>query len=96
MLTDLPLPLCLFVMPRLYQTPTGVIITKADNDNINTVDDLKDKVIGALAISDFAGAQVQFYVMHEAGLDYIVDPKQVIFTGEVIRRDKTNLSVVVV
>lgn len=53
----------------------------ANNRDINSVDDLKNKVIGAQAFSDFAGAQAQFYVMDKNGLDYIVDPKQVIFTG---------------
>ena len=60
----------------------GTMLVRADNDEIDNVEDLKDKVIGALAISDFAGAQVQFYVMKENGLDYIMDPKQVIFTGK--------------
>ncbi|CAB9524509.1 activated protein kinase catalytic subunit alpha-1 [Seminavis robusta] len=58
----------------------GVIFTRADNYGINTLNDLKDKVIGALDISDFAGGQVQFYVMQESGLDFIMDPKQVVFT----------------
>eukprot|EP00980_Cylindrotheca_fusiformis_P005527 scaffold1172_cov115-Cylindrotheca_fusiformis.AAC.2 len=51
------------------------------NRDIKSVEDLKDKVIGAQAFSDFAGAQAQFYVMKNQGLDYIMDPKQVIFTG---------------
>jgi hypothetical protein len=51
------------------------------NIEINDVEDIKGKVIGALAYSHFAGAQAQFYVMEKNGLDYIVDPKQVIFTG---------------
>jgi hypothetical protein len=58
----------------------GVMFTRADNVNVNSVLDFKDKIIGAQSISDFAGAQVQFYVMYENGLDYIMDPKQVIFT----------------
>jgi ABC-type nitrate/sulfonate/bicarbonate transport system substrate-binding protein len=53
----------------------------ADNGEINSVADLKGKVIGAQAYSDFAGAQAQFYVMKKNGLDFIVDPKQVVFTG---------------
>jgi hypothetical protein len=48
----------------------------ANNNEINHVEDIKGK-----AYSDFAGAQAQFYVMDKNGLDYIVDPKQVIFTG---------------
>jgi ABC-type phosphate/phosphonate transport system substrate-binding protein len=53
----------------------------ANNNEINNVEDIKGKVIGAQAYSDFAGAQAQFYVMDKNGLDHIVDPKQVIFTG---------------
>ena len=66
---------------KLNWTPTGIMFTRADRIGIDSVEDLKDVVIGALAISDFAGGQAQFYIMHEYGLDYIVDPKQVIFTG---------------
>jgi ABC-type phosphate/phosphonate transport system substrate-binding protein len=51
------------------------------NTEINRVQDLKGKVIGAQAYSHFSGAQAQFYVMEKNGLDFIVDPKQVIFTG---------------
>ena len=58
------------------------MVTLADNKEINSVEDLRDKVIGAQSISDFSGAQVQFYVMIQNGLDYIMDPKQVIFTGK--------------
>jgi hypothetical protein len=53
----------------------------ANNNEIKDVKDIKGKVIGAQAYSHFAGAQAQFYVMKMNGLDYIVDPKQVIFTG---------------
>lgn len=59
----------------------GAILTLADRDDINALSDLKGKVIGALEIGDFAGAQVQFYTMRHEGMDYIMDPKQVIFTG---------------
>eukprot|EP00980_Cylindrotheca_fusiformis_P005530 scaffold1172_cov115-Cylindrotheca_fusiformis.AAC.5 len=59
----------------------GTMMVLKTNRDINSVQDLKDKVIGAQAFSDFAGAQAQFYVMRNKGLDYIMDPKQVIFTG---------------
>jgi ABC-type phosphate/phosphonate transport system substrate-binding protein len=51
------------------------------NREINRVEDLKGKIIGAQSYTHFSGAQAQFYVMERNGLDYIVDPKQVIFTG---------------
>eukprot|EP00980_Cylindrotheca_fusiformis_P023391 scaffold10429_cov126-Cylindrotheca_fusiformis.AAC.22 len=68
---------------RPYQLDifAGTIIVLASNERVNDVEDLKDKVIGAQAFSDFAGAQAQFYVMGKNGLDFVVDPKQVIFTG---------------
>ncbi len=53
----------------------------ASNNEINSISDIKDKVVGAQDFSDFAGAQAQFYVMKKSGLDFIVDPKQVVFTG---------------
>ena len=75
MFLKIPHPIHVFVS-------AGTMLTRADNEDIQTVDDIKGKVIGALAISDFAGAQVQFYVMKKNGLDYIMDPEQVIFTGK--------------
>ncbi|CAJ1941384.1 unnamed protein product [Cylindrotheca closterium] len=59
----------------------GTILALASNNAVNTIEDLKDKVIAGQAFSVFAAGQSQFYVMHKAGLDYIMDPKQVIFTG---------------
>jgi ABC-type phosphate/phosphonate transport system substrate-binding protein len=53
----------------------------ASNTAVNTIEDLKGKVIAGQAISVFAAGQSQFYVMLKAGLDYIMDPKQVVFTG---------------
>lgn len=57
------------------------MLVLAGNREINSVADIKDKVVGAQDFSDFAGAQAQFYVMYKNGLDFVVDPKQVIFTG---------------
>ena len=62
----------------------GTMMARADNREINTVADLKDKVIGAQNFFDFAGAQAQFFVMYKNGVDFIVDPKQVIFTGKIV------------
>ena len=59
----------------------GVMFARADNDDINGVKDLHDKVIGAGAISMIMAAQLQFYEMEVAGLSYVMDPKQVVFTG---------------
>ena len=59
----------------------GVIFTRADNKEIYTITDLKDKVIGAGAISVIMGGQTQLFEMVKAGMDYVMDPKQVVFTG---------------
>eukprot|EP00980_Cylindrotheca_fusiformis_P016238 scaffold4825_cov132-Cylindrotheca_fusiformis.AAC.15 len=59
----------------------GTMLVLKTNRDIDSVEDLKDKVIGAQAYSDFAGAQAQFYMMRNNGLDHIMDPKKVIFTG---------------
>lgn len=55
-------------------------MVRADNDKISTIADLKDKIIAAQSLSVFAAAQSQFWVMYKNGLDYVMDPKQVIFT----------------
>jgi ABC-type amino acid transport substrate-binding protein len=60
----------------------GIMFTMSERDDINTVADLKDKIIGSQLISNFGGAQAQFYVMQQNGLDYIMDPKQVVFYGK--------------
>ncbi|KAG7367710.1 adenylate and guanylate cyclase catalytic domain containing protein [Nitzschia inconspicua] len=57
----------------------GVIATRADNEDIKTIADLKDKIIGAGAIVDLMGGQMQIYEMARNGLSYVNDPRQVIF-----------------
>ncbi len=58
----------------------GVIAVRHDNDEINTLVDLKDKIIGAGGIMDLMGGQMQIYEMARAGMTYVNDPKQVVFT----------------
>ena len=58
----------------------GVMFTRADNDEINSMQDYKDKVIGAGSIAQIMAAQVQFWVMQRAGISYVNDPAQVVFT----------------
>jgi ABC-type phosphate/phosphonate transport system substrate-binding protein len=60
----------------------GVIAVRSDNDQVNTILDLKDKVIGAGSILDLMGGQMQIYEMEKAGMSYLNDPKQVIFTQD--------------
>lgn len=54
----------------------GVMTTRADNYDIETIQDLKGKIIGAGAISQLAGGQLQFYEMEREGLSFVNDPKQ--------------------
>ena len=54
----------------------GVMFARADNDDINGVVDLRDKVIGAGAISMIMAAQLQFYEMGIAGLSYVMVRKR--------------------
>lgn len=57
----------------------GVIFTQADNFEINTIYDLKDRIIGAGSPSVLAGGQLEIYEMEKAGLSYVMDPKQMVF-----------------
>ena len=59
----------------------GKIIARADNDEINTIHDLKDKIVASVAISGFAAGQLQFREMQQAGMSFINDPAQMVFTG---------------
>jgi guanylate cyclase len=59
----------------------GVIATRADNTQINQLDDISGKIVAAAAISSFGGGQMQFRELQNAGLSYINDPKQIVFTG---------------
>eukprot|EP00980_Cylindrotheca_fusiformis_P020034 scaffold7117_cov104-Cylindrotheca_fusiformis.AAC.3 len=65
---------------RNQSTFQRISLMHAHNKEITSISDLKGKVIGAQSYSDFAGAQAQFYVMINNGLDFITDPAQVIFT----------------
>jgi len=60
----------------------GVIAVRHDRDDINTIHDLKDKVIAAGGIRTAMGGQLQIYEMLRAGMSYVNDPKQVIFTRD--------------
>eukprot|EP00934_Nitzschia_sp_Nitz4_P000730 Nitzschia sp. Nitz4//scaffold400_size11000//6496//9915//NITZ4_009055-RA/size11000-processed-gene-0.2-mRNA-1//-1//CDS//3329551059//730//frame0 len=59
----------------------GLIITRADNQDITEIEDLKDKVVAAVSISGFGAALLQFHEMEKAGLSYINAPKQLVFVG---------------
>lgn len=57
----------------------GVIIAKADNDDINTVTDIKDKRIGSVSMTGLGSGLMQFRLLRQAGLHHLQDPKQLIF-----------------
>jgi ABC-type phosphate/phosphonate transport system substrate-binding protein len=60
----------------------GVMFALAENYDVNAIGDFKDKIIGAKSISELMAGQLQFYEMEKAGLSYIMDPKQVVFTNQ--------------
>ncbi|CAB9496779.1 Receptor-type guanylate cyclase gcy [Seminavis robusta] len=65
----------------------GVIATLA-NSTVNTLQDLKGKIVAAASISGLGSGQMQFREMQKAGLSYINDPKQLVFTsnqGKVVK-----------
>ena len=55
---------------------------RADNHDINTIGDLKDKIIAAGAIIDLMGGQMQIYEMERKGMSFVNDPKQFVFTKD--------------
>jgi len=60
----------------------GVIMARRDNTAIQTIHDLKDKIVAAASISGLGSGQMQFLQMQEAGMSYINDPKQLVFTSD--------------
>lgn len=60
----------------------GVMFVMKDNDEVNNIEDFKDRIIGAGSITAMGGGQTQFYEMVRHGLSYVADPKQVIFTKD--------------
>ncbi|CAB9522115.1 activated protein kinase catalytic subunit alpha-1 [Seminavis robusta] len=60
----------------------GVIFTREDRDDINVIHDLKDKIIGAGGIARINAGPAQFHEMIKSGMDYVMDPKQVVFARD--------------
>eukprot|EP00522_Entomoneis_paludosa_P009886 CAMPEP_0172454726 /NCGR_PEP_ID=MMETSP1065-20121228/11634_1 /TAXON_ID=265537 /ORGANISM="Amphiprora paludosa, Strain CCMP125" /LENGTH=1107 /DNA_ID=CAMNT_0013207105 /DNA_START=52 /DNA_END=3375 /DNA_ORIENTATION=+ len=66
----------------------GVIATLANRDDIQSIHDLKDKIVATASISGLGSGQMQFREMQNAGMSYINDPKQMVFTsnqGKVVK-----------
>jgi ABC-type phosphate/phosphonate transport system substrate-binding protein len=58
----------------------GVIMTRADNDDVETIYDLKGKVVAAASITGLGSGQMQFLEMKNAGMEYLNNWKQLVFT----------------
>ncbi|CAB9513725.1 activated protein kinase catalytic subunit alpha-1 [Seminavis robusta] len=66
----------------------GVIMKRANDERIQSIHDLTDKVIAAASISGLGSGQMQFLELQKAGMSYINDPKQLVFTsnqGKVVK-----------
>ena len=61
------------------------MFTLKDNEDVNTIEDFKDRIIGIGGITMMGGGQTQLYEMVRAGLSYVSDPKQVIFTEDEVK-----------
>jgi len=59
----------------------GVIFTRADNDAINKVYDIKGHSIACTSISSLGSGQMQFRLLLQAGLSFLNCPSQVAFTS---------------
>ena len=59
----------------------GVIFARADNDEVNTVEDIRNKSVACASISGLGSGQMQFRLLQQKGLAYIQDPKQLVFTS---------------
>jgi len=58
----------------------SIIFTRKDRDDINTIADLKGKTISAVSITGLGACQMQWRQMIEKGMEFLLDPKMVIFT----------------
>eukprot|EP00529_Nitzschia_sp_RCC80_P006728 CAMPEP_0113493838 /NCGR_PEP_ID=MMETSP0014_2-20120614/28800_1 /TAXON_ID=2857 /ORGANISM="Nitzschia sp." /LENGTH=1552 /DNA_ID=CAMNT_0000387717 /DNA_START=353 /DNA_END=5011 /DNA_ORIENTATION=- /assembly_acc=CAM_ASM_000159 len=59
----------------------GGVIFARKNNPIVSIDDLEDKIIAAASISGLGSGQMQFKRMIDAGMNYLQDPRQLVFTS---------------
>lgn len=59
-----------------------MIATLSNRDDIQSLQDLKGKVVAAASISGLENGQVQFRLMQDLGMSYLNDPKQLVFTSD--------------
>ncbi|CAJ1963239.1 unnamed protein product [Cylindrotheca closterium] len=63
----------------------GMVITHVDNNDINTLADLKDKVVAAVSPAALGGPLVQWHEMQKNGMSYLNDPAAIVFTRSMVR-----------
>jgi len=59
----------------------GVIFTRADRDDIQTLEDVREKIAAAASISGLGSGQMQFRELVKKGIAYLQDVKQMVFTS---------------
>ena len=59
----------------------GVIFTKAENNGINSIEDIKGKRVVTAGITGLGSGQMQFRELQRAGVHHLQDPEQLLFTG---------------
>lgn len=57
----------------------GVIFSRADNDEVQTIEDIRGKRVASVSITGLGSGQMQFQVLRQNGLHHLQDPKQLIF-----------------
>jgi two-component system sensor histidine kinase TtrS len=57
----------------------GTIFTRSNRTDINTIHDLRDKIVEAVSITGLGACQMQWRLMIEKGINFLVDPAQVVF-----------------
>eukprot|EP00873_Tetraselmis_striata_P034143 jgi/Tetstr1/454407/TSEL_041308.t1 len=65
-----------FKLDKFY----GTIFTRSDRDDINTLDDLKGKIVEAVSVTGLGACQLQWHELQRNGIDFMNDPKQVRFS----------------
>ena len=59
----------------------GVIAVRSDRTDIQTLADIRGKVVAAASISGLGSGQMQFRELQRAGMSYINAPRQLVFTS---------------
>jgi ABC transporter, phosphonate, periplasmic substrate-binding protein len=60
----------------------GVVIARADNDQVQSLIDIRGKIVAAVSISGLGSRQMQFHEMKQTGLSHFTDLKQLVFTSD--------------